>query len=160
MDVVLPAAIAEPFTGWQKELLKFPKGNIMVHSKVIVIDAFGDPSSGHHRLTQPGPSGFRQRTTRTSSLSKGDAGLASAYAVNVLAVYNQYSWRYHREPDRTQPAAGVPFALKKKAAAPALRQTSPSGSACKMMTPGRTATPPARPRPARTGLLVARNVGL
>jgi phosphatidylserine/phosphatidylglycerophosphate/cardiolipin synthase-like enzyme len=111
MDVVLPAAIAEPFTGWQKELLKFPRGNIMVHSKVIVIDAFGTHPvviTGSHNLG-PAASGENDENL---VIIQGDSGLASAYAVNILAVYNQYSWRYHREPDRTQPAAGTPFAAK------------------------------------------------
>ncbi|HYX04989.1 MAG TPA: phospholipase D-like domain-containing protein, partial [Reyranella sp.] len=41
-DVVLPAAIDEEFTFWRQELLKLPTAHAMVHSKVVVLDPYGE----------------------------------------------------------------------------------------------------------------------
>src|SRR5262249_62264664 len=40
-DVVLPAAIDQQFTFWRQELLKLPTAHAMVHSKVVVLDPYG-----------------------------------------------------------------------------------------------------------------------
>ena len=52
-DVVLPAAIPGPLAFWQKELLKLPRAFAMVHSKVVVIDPYGDKPivmTGSHNM--------------------------------------------------------------------------------------------------------------
>jgi len=63
-DVVLPAAIDERLKFWVKELVKLPRAHAMVHSKVVVIDPFGDHGA-----------------------------LASQYATKIMEIYNQYRWR-------------------------------------------------------------------
>lgn len=92
-EVVLPAAIDEPTTWFAREMRKLPKARAMVHSKVVVIDPFSAHPvviTGSHNL---GPSG----TNDENLLVIRDApGVAAAYASNIMAVYNQYRWRFRR----------------------------------------------------------------
>ena len=89
----------------------------MVHSKVVLIDPFGEHPvllTGSHNLG-PKASG----TNDENLLIIRDApGLAAAYATNIMAVYNQYRWRFRRQ---IQPRTNV-------------------GRACRTTTPGRKAT--------------------
>lgn len=92
LEVVLPAAIADPFARWTTELLKAPGAHAMVHSKVIVIDPLGDHPvvmTGSHNLG-PAASG---RNDDNLVIIEGDAALAAAYTVNILGVYGNYRWR-------------------------------------------------------------------
>jgi phosphatidylserine/phosphatidylglycerophosphate/cardiolipin synthase-like enzyme len=95
-EVVLPAAIDEPTKWFRTELKKLPKAFAMVHSKVVLIDPFGKHPTlltGSHNLG-PKASG----TNDENLLIIRDApGLAAAYAANIMAIYNQYRWRFRRK---------------------------------------------------------------
>lgn len=95
-EVVLPAAIDEITTFWHKELVKLPGTFAMVHSKVVLVDPFSAHPvliTGSHNLG-PKASG----TNDENLLIIRDApGLAAAYATNIMAIYNQYRWRFRRQ---------------------------------------------------------------
>jgi phosphatidylserine/phosphatidylglycerophosphate/cardiolipin synthase-like enzyme len=100
-DVVLPAAIDTATTFFQAELKKLDRAFAIVHSKVIVVDPFGpDPVvlTGSHNL------GPKASATNDENLliMRNAPGVAEAYAANIMAVYNQYRWRFRRH---LQPAA-------------------------------------------------------
>ena len=94
-DVLLPAEIDEATEFFAREMRKLPKARAMVHSKVVLIDPFtAHPIllTGSHNLG-PKASG----TNDENLLIIRDApGLAAAYAVNIMAIYNQYRWRFRR----------------------------------------------------------------
>lgn len=94
-DVVLPAAIDEPTKFFRREMKKLPQTFAMVHSKVVLLDPFGKHPvllTGSHNLG-PKASG----TNDENLLIIRDApGLAAAYAANIMAIYNQYRWRFRR----------------------------------------------------------------
>lgn len=94
-EVVLPAAIDKATSFFVRELKKLPKTFAMVHSKVVLVDPLGDHPivlTGSHNLG-PKASG----TNDENLLIIRDApGLAGAYAANIMAVYNQYRWRFRR----------------------------------------------------------------
>lgn len=98
-EVVLPAAIDETTKFFRRELKKLPKSFAMVHSKVVLVDPFGEHPvvlTGSHNLG-PKASG----TNDENLLIIRDApGVAAAYAANIMAVYNQYRWRFRVQ---TQP---------------------------------------------------------
>jgi phosphatidylserine/phosphatidylglycerophosphate/cardiolipin synthase-like enzyme len=98
-EVVLPAAIDEPTKFFRRELKQLPGTFAMVHSKVVLVDPLGKHPvvlTGSHNLG-PKASG----TNDENLLIIRDApGLAAAYAANVMAIYNQYRWRFRRQ---TQP---------------------------------------------------------
>jgi hypothetical protein len=94
-EVVLPAAIDTTTSWFVRELRKLPQAQAMVHSKVVVLDPFGaNPvvMTGSHNL------GTKASGTNDENflIIDGAPGLASAYATNVMAVYNQYRWRFNR----------------------------------------------------------------
>ena len=102
-DVVLPAAVPGPFAYWRKELLKLPRTFAMVHSKVIVIDPYGDHPvvmTGSHNMG-PKASGVNDENLL---IIQGNGALASQYAGHIMQVYSQYRWRQSLQPQLNKPA--------------------------------------------------------
>jgi phosphatidylserine/phosphatidylglycerophosphate/cardiolipin synthase-like enzyme len=92
LEIVLPAAIGDPFARWAKELLKAPGAHAMVHSKCVVLDPLGDHPvvmTGSHNMG-PAASG---KNDDNLAIIEGDRALALAYTVNILGVYGNYRWR-------------------------------------------------------------------
>jgi phosphatidylserine/phosphatidylglycerophosphate/cardiolipin synthase-like enzyme len=102
-DVVLPANIPGPLEYWHEELLKLPRTFAMVHSKVIVIDPYGDRPvvmTGSHNMG-PKASGVNDENL---VLIEGDGDLASQYAGHIMQVYSQYRWRQSVQAQQGHPA--------------------------------------------------------
>lgn len=101
-DVVLPAAIPGKFSYWKAEVLKLPTAHAMVHSKVVVIDPYGEKPvvmTGSHNLG-PKASGTNDENFL---IITGNHDLASQYAGKIMEIYAQYRWRQsvarqHGEP--------------------------------------------------------------
>lgn len=94
--VVLPAAIDEATSWFRREMKQLPGTFAMVHSKVVLIDPFGDHPvllTGSHNL------GPKASVTNDENLLliRDAPGLAAAYAANIMAIYNQYRWRFRRQ---------------------------------------------------------------
>ncbi len=94
-DVALPAAIDKATKYFIREMKKLPKAFAMVHSKVVLVDPFGDPVliTGSHNLG-PKASG---KNDENMLIIRGAPSLAGAYATNIMAIYNQYRWRFRRQ---------------------------------------------------------------
>jgi phosphatidylserine/phosphatidylglycerophosphate/cardiolipin synthase-like enzyme len=95
-DLVLPAAIDEATEWFVREMKKLPQTFAMVHSKVVLVDPFGaNPTllTGSHNL---GPKASGTKDENLLIIRSG-AGLAGAYATNIMAVYNQYRWRFRTQ---------------------------------------------------------------
>jgi len=91
-NVVLPAAIPGPLKFWKKELLKLPRTHAMVHSKVVVIDPYGEKPvimTGSHNMG-PKASGVNDENLL---IIEGNGPLASQYAGKIMEIYNQYRWQ-------------------------------------------------------------------
>jgi phosphatidylserine/phosphatidylglycerophosphate/cardiolipin synthase-like enzyme len=99
-DVVLPAAIDKATKYFVREMKKLPQTFAMVHSKVVLVDPFGDAIllTGSHNLG-PKASGTNDENLL---IVRGARNLAGAYATNIMAIYNQYRWRFRRQ---VQPAS-------------------------------------------------------
>ena len=103
-DVLLPAAIDRRLKFWIPELLKLPSAFAMVHSKVIVVDPFGDKPvvmTGSHNMG-PKASGTNDENFL---IIEGNKRLAAAYASNIMAIYGQYRWRSKQRSNPVAPAA-------------------------------------------------------
>ena len=99
-DVLVPHNIKAQFGSWEQELLGASMVNI--HSKVIVLDPFGaNPvvMTGSHNL------GFKASNANDDNLVviQGNAPLAAAYAINILAIYQTYRWNSYVEAHRQDP---------------------------------------------------------
>jgi phosphatidylserine/phosphatidylglycerophosphate/cardiolipin synthase-like enzyme len=98
-EVVLPAAIDKTTDWFRRELKQLPGTFAMVHSKVVLVDPFGAHPvllTGSHNLG-PKASGTNDENLL---IIRDVPGLAAAYASNIMAIYNQYRWRFRRQ---TQP---------------------------------------------------------
>jgi phosphatidylserine/phosphatidylglycerophosphate/cardiolipin synthase-like enzyme len=97
-EVALPAAIDARLKFWQPEMKGYSL--VMVHSKLIVVDPFGD-----HPVVMTGSHNLGPKASSTNDdnlvIVEGDPDLAAQYAVNVMTVYNQYRWRYSRLTSKT-----------------------------------------------------------
>jgi phosphatidylserine/phosphatidylglycerophosphate/cardiolipin synthase-like enzyme len=117
-----PHAIIEARMNWFHQEFHF--SNVMIHSKIVVVDPFGSNPvvmTGSHNL---GPKAS-QSNDDNLLIIKNAPGLAAEYAVNILGVYGHYKWLFN------------PW-TKAKGASP---------------TPGKTAkpAPPAADRPTYDG---------
>jgi phosphatidylserine/phosphatidylglycerophosphate/cardiolipin synthase-like enzyme len=95
-QVVLPAGIDEATKFFRREMRKLPGTFAMVHSKVVLVDPFGSHPivlTGSHNLG-PKASGVNDENLL---IFKDTPGLAAAYATNIMAIYNQYRWRFRRQ---------------------------------------------------------------
>src|SRR4030095_12894532 len=80
---------------WRKELKQLPGTFAMVHSKVVLLDPCGEHPvllTGSHNLG-PKASGINDENLL---IIRDAPGLAAAYATNIMAIYNQYRWRFRR----------------------------------------------------------------
>jgi len=100
-SVLVPHNIKSQFHTWERELLGASMVNI--HSKVIVIDPFGNHPvlmTGSHNL------GYKASTENDDNLViiEGNAPLAAAYAINIISIYQTYRWNSYVEAHRQDPA--------------------------------------------------------
>ena len=98
--VLVPHNIKDQFHDWEKELLGASMVNI--HSKVIVLDPFGKKPvvmTGSHNL------GLKASSQNDDNLViiEGNAPLAASYAVNIIAIFQNYRWNSYVEAHRTDP---------------------------------------------------------
>jgi phosphatidylserine/phosphatidylglycerophosphate/cardiolipin synthase-like enzyme len=99
-SVMVPHNIKTQFDTWEQELLGASMVNI--HSKVIVIDPFGQHPvlmTGSHNL------GYKASTQNDDNLViiEGNAALAVAYAINIISIYQTYRWNSYVEAHRQDP---------------------------------------------------------
>lgn len=101
-EVLVPGNIKAKFHDWQKELLGASMVN--VHSKVVVLDPFGAKPvvmTGSHNL------GYKASHANDDNLViiEGNAPLAAAYAINIIAIFQTYRWNHYVELHRQDPNA-------------------------------------------------------
>lgn len=100
-DVVLPAAIGTRLKYWVRELVKMPRAHAMVHSKVVVIDPFGD-----HPVVMTGSHNMGPKASGTNDenlvIIENNGALAGSYASKIMEIYNQYRWRASQQNTRQE----------------------------------------------------------
>ena len=99
-DVLVPHNIKTQFHNWEQELLG--AGIVNIHSKVIVLDPFGENPvvmTGSHNL------GFKASNANDDNLIilQGSNALAAAYAIHIVAIFQNYRWNSYVEAHRQDP---------------------------------------------------------
>ena len=95
LEVVEPEGIETSFSAWAAEVTRRQFGAIghaIIHSKVLVIDAFSDNPTvvtGSHNFSKTASNSNDENFVVIS----GNRALAQAYAVNILGLYDHYRWR-------------------------------------------------------------------
>lgn len=92
-DLLIPFAIEGDTEHWFDEFVKKNGAHAIVHSKVVVLDPFGERPvvmTGSHNMGTTASS----KNDENLVIIEGDHKLAQAYAVNIMSIYNNYRWRY------------------------------------------------------------------
>jgi phosphatidylserine/phosphatidylglycerophosphate/cardiolipin synthase-like enzyme len=79
--------------GWLRENMKGQKGNLLVHTKAIVVDFTSDSPtiiSGSHNLSDAASNGNDENYL----IIRGDTDLADRYGLELLRFYEHYRFRY------------------------------------------------------------------
>jgi phosphatidylserine/phosphatidylglycerophosphate/cardiolipin synthase-like enzyme len=103
-DVIQPGYVNEAFAHWSEEIKKLSGTFAMVHSKCVVLDPFGERPvvmTGSHNL---GPKASSSNDDNMVII-EGTTGVATAYAVSIMGIYNDYRWRF-RLSQREQKSPG------------------------------------------------------
>jgi hypothetical protein len=94
LDVFKPSGIKQQFAFWAAEFMRGGKISVLVHSKVLCIDPFGD-----HPVVVTGSHNFSSLASESNDenflIVEGDPALAQAYATHIMSVYNHYRWRQY-----------------------------------------------------------------
>jgi phosphatidylserine/phosphatidylglycerophosphate/cardiolipin synthase-like enzyme len=98
-ESMVPKNIKDTFHDWATEILG---QGVHIHSKVIVLDPFGDKPvvmTGSHNL------GFKASSKNDDNLMivEGNKALAASYAANIIAIYQAYRWNSYVEAHRQDP---------------------------------------------------------
>lgn len=79
--------------GWLRENMKGQKGNLLLHTKAVVIDFTSDSPtiiSGSHNLSTSASNGNDENYL----IIRGDTDLADRYGLELLRFYEHYRFRY------------------------------------------------------------------
>jgi hypothetical protein len=120
-EFVATAWLSEGLEGFLKETKAGQEGNILIHTKLIVIDFTSDAPtviSGSHNLS----GNASQGNDENYLIIRGAVDVADCYGVELMRLYDHYRFRWHQSP-RSQK---VPDATPERAADP----TWPEGSLC------------------------------
>jgi phosphatidylserine/phosphatidylglycerophosphate/cardiolipin synthase-like enzyme len=98
-ESMVPKNIKEVFHDFQAETLG---SGVHIHSKVVVIDPFGDKPvvmTGSHNL------GHKASVANDDNLMiiEGSPAIAASYAVNIIAIYQNFRWNAYVEAHRNDP---------------------------------------------------------
>jgi hypothetical protein len=103
-DFVATAMLDEGLEGYLKETTAGQKGNILIHTKLIVIDFTSDAPtvmSGSHNLSAAASGGNDENFL----IIRGAVDVADCYGVELMRLYEHYRFRWHQSPrSGTQPA--------------------------------------------------------
>jgi hypothetical protein len=95
-DFVATAMLTSGLEGFLKESTAGQRGNILVHTKIIVVDFTSDSPvviSGSHNFSNSASEGNDENFL----MLRGDPDLADCYGCEVLRLYDHYSFRFHNK---------------------------------------------------------------
>jgi PLD-like domain len=98
-ESMVPKAIKDKFHNFASEVMN---QGVHVHSKVVVIDPFGEKPvvmTGSHNM------GHKASSANDDNLMivEGNAPLAAAYAANIIAIYQNYRWNTYVDQHAKDP---------------------------------------------------------
>ena len=106
-DFVATAMLNEGLEGFLKESTAGQRGNILIHTKLVVIDFTSDAPtviSGSHNLSASASGGNDENYL----IIRGAVDVADCYGVELMRLYDHYRFRWHQSPRSKDPAAPPP----------------------------------------------------
>ena len=119
-DFVATAMLNEGLEGFLKESTAGQRGNILIHTKLVVIDFTSDAPtviSGSHNLSASASGGNDENYL----IIRGAIDVADCYGVELMRLYDHYRFRWHASPRSRKPDDPPP---------PPPDPTWPAGSLC------------------------------
>ena len=119
-DFVATAMLNEGLEGFLKESTAGQRGNILIHTKLVVIDFTSDAPtviSGSHNLSASASGGNDENFL----IIRGAVDVADCYGVELMRLYDHYRFRWHQSPRSKAKDAPPP---------PPEDPTWPAGSLC------------------------------
>ncbi len=92
--IIAASALEQGWQEWHKELLKLPDAHAITHSKVIVVDPFGDDPWVLGAASDNLGLKAGCLNDETMLAIQGNRALTLAYWVHIMDVYNHFQWRY------------------------------------------------------------------
>ncbi len=108
-DFVATAMLDEGLEGFLKETTAGQKGNILIHTKLVVIDFTSDAptvASGSHNLSASASGGNDENYL----IIRGALDVADCYGVELMRLYDHYRFHWHQSK-RSRAADDPPPAL-------------------------------------------------
>ncbi len=92
--IIAASALEAGWQDWHKELLKLPDAHAIIHSKVIVIDPFGE----NPRVVGAASDNLGLKAGFSNDevmlVIGGNRGYAQAMFLHIMDVYSHFMWRY------------------------------------------------------------------
>lgn len=104
-DFIATAMLNEGLEGFLKESKAGQAGNILIHTKLVVIDFTSDAPtviSGSHNLSVSAS----QTNDENYLIIRGAVDVADCYGVELMRLYDHYRFRWHQSPRSKDRAAG------------------------------------------------------
>ena len=101
-DFVATAMLNEGLEGFLKESTAGQRGNILIHTKLVVVDFTSDAPtviSGSHNLSASASSGNDENFL----IIRGALEVADCYGVELMRLYDHYRFRWHQSPRSRTP---------------------------------------------------------
>jgi phosphatidylserine/phosphatidylglycerophosphate/cardiolipin synthase-like enzyme len=92
--IIAASALEQGWQEWHKELLKLPDAHAITHSKVIVVDPFGDDPYVLGAASDNLGLKASICNDETMLVIRGNRPLAIAYFVHCMDIYRHFLWRY------------------------------------------------------------------
>jgi hypothetical protein len=96
-DFVATAMLDEGLEGYLKETTAGQRGNILIHTKLVVVDFTSDAPtimSGSHNLSAAASGGNDENFL----IIRGGVDVADCYGVELMRLYEHYRFRWHQSP--------------------------------------------------------------
>lgn len=93
-EFTAPALLSKGLEGWVKEGLRGQSGNLLIHTKAIVVNFTTENPiilSGSHNLSAAASGGNDENYL----ILRGDTDLADRYGIEILRFYDHYRFRYY-----------------------------------------------------------------
>ncbi len=108
-EFVAAAMLNKGLEGWLKETTAGQRGNILIHTKLVVVDFTSDAPtviSGSHNLSKPASEGNDENYL----ILQGNTDIADTYGCELMRLYDHYRFRFRvSEENRTQGKAKPPM---------------------------------------------------
>jgi hypothetical protein len=106
-DFVATAMLDDGLEGYLKETTAGQKGNILIHTKLVVVDFTSDAPtimSGSHNLSAAASGGNDENFL----IIRGGVDVADCYGVELMRLYEHYRFRWHQSPRSKAKDGGAP----------------------------------------------------